>query len=478
MSAVTRRTAVSTLISAAGALWAQPAKRTNVLFIVADDLNTILSVYGNPLVRTPNLERLARRGVTFDRAYCQYPLCQPSRASFLSGMRPETTRVWTLETPTRQAVGDAVFLPELFRKNGYFTAHAGKVYHTGEQCEDPRSWDLEFREFGKTPPATEILKASHAQGPKGHSFEWDILKTQDAQMPDGIVARKTVEWLEKATRERSPFFIGTGFRRPHAPYAVPKKYFDLYPPDRMPLTKTTLDDFRRVLPAAVNHDPPDRPLTDTEVREQLSAWYASVSFVDAQLGLVLDALDRLRLWDDTAVVFFGDNGYLTGEHGGMWHKNSLFEPSARIPLLIAAPGARGAGRHSPRLAELVDLYPTLAGICGLTPPSNLEGTSLRPLLDSPELQWKKAAFTMQGRGKERTEAAKDIQFLGKSLRTERWRYTEWDNGKQGIELYDEQTDPQESVNLAGNPKHAGIETELKDLLHRGWRAALPQGQKP
>jgi iduronate 2-sulfatase len=447
--------------------------RTNVLFIVSDDLNNALSIYGDPVAKTPNLERLARRAVTFDRAYCQYPLCQPSRASFLSGLRPETTKVWTLQTPTRQAVGDHVFLPELFRKSGYRTAHAGKIFHTGDDCEDPRSWDEEVRDFGKTPPPGQILRAGKAKGPKGHTFEWDILKTDDAAMPDGVMARTAVEWLEKASRGTGPFFIAPGFRRPHAPYAAPKKYFDLYPLESIPLPQTTPEDFRRVLPAAVNHDPPDRPMTALEVREQLAAYYASISFVDAQLGLLLDAMDRLKLWDNTAVVFCGDNGYHLGEHGGMWHKNSLFEESARIPLLVAAPGIRGAGRHSPRLVELVDLYPTLAEICGLRPPGNLEGTSFRPLLDTPDRPWKKAVFTMQGRGKERTEAAKDIQFLGKSIRTEEWRYTEWDEGRQGLELYDKNSDPRENRNLAGDPKYAAVRARLRDLLHSGWRGALP-----
>jgi iduronate 2-sulfatase len=411
--------------------------------------------------------------VTFDRAYCQYPLCQPSRTSFLSGLRPETTKVWTLETPTRKFVGDHVFLPELFRKSGYWTAHAGKIFHTGEECEDPRSWDLEVREHGKNPPKDQILRAGKAQGPKGHTFEWDILKTEDAAMPDGEVARTAVEWLEKASKDTRPFFIGAGFRRPHAPYAAPKKYFDLYPPESLPLPQTKPEDFQRVLPAAVNHDPPDHPLTDLEVRQQLAAYYASVSFVDAQVGLLLDAMDRLQLWDSTVVVFCGDNGYLLGEHGGMWHKNSLFEEASRIPLLVAAPGTSGAGRHSPRLVELVDLYPTLAGICGLRPPANLEGCSFRRLLDNPDRAWKKAAFSTQGRGKERTEAAKDIQFLGKSVRTEEWRYTEWDDGKQGLELYDKKADPRENDNLAQNPRYAAVRAKLRDLLHSGWRGSLP-----
>jgi uncharacterized sulfatase len=188
-------------------------------------------------------------------------------------------------------------------------------------------------------------------------------------------------------------------------------------------------------------------------------------------------VDRLRLWDSTAVVFLGDNGYHLGEHGGLWHKNSLYEESARIPLIVAAPGHRAVGKRSPRLVELVDLYPTLAELCGLQTPASLEGTSFVPLLDDPKRRWKPGAFTMQGRGKERTEAAKEIEFVGKSLRTERWRYTEWDEGRQGAELYDERKDPRELKNLADDPRHGKKRAELRELLRGGWRAALPPGKR-
>jgi uncharacterized sulfatase len=478
LSAEISRRQLLFLAAGAGALFAASERKdTNVLFVVSDDLNNALGCYGHPMVRTPNMERLAKQGVLFERAYCQYSLCQPSRASFLSGLRPETTRVWTLETPTRQYVDDAIFLPELFRRNGYFAAHAGKVYHTGDTCEDPRSWDEELRESGKNPPKDEVIRSSHSNGPKGHTFEWDILKTGDSETPDGIAARKTVEWMEKAARERTPFFLGAGFRRPHAPYAAPKKYFDLYPPEEMPLPKSSPGDFRRVLPAALNHDPPDKPLSNDEIRQFLAAYFACATFVDAQLGVLLDAMDRLKLWDNTVVVFFGDNGYHLGEHGGLWHKNSLYEESARIPLIVAAPGRRGAGRRSSRLVELVDLYPTLGDLCGLKTPAALEGSSFVALLDHPDRPWKSGAFTMQGRGRERTEAAKDIEFIGKSVRTERWRYTEWDEGRQGVELYDHDSDPAELTNLANDPKFTKTRAELRELLQRGWRAALPATNK-
>jgi iduronate 2-sulfatase len=288
------------------------------------------------------------------------------------------------------------------------------------------------------------------------------------------VVQQTIEWLEARANDRKPFFIGNGFRRPHAPYAAPKKYYDLYRVEDIPLPNTSPKDFRKALPAAVNFDPPDKPLTDLEVRQQIRAYYACVSFVDAQLGLLLDAMDRLKLWNNTIVVLSVDHGYLLGEHGGMWHKMSLFEEATHIPMIVATPGMHNAGRHSKGFVESVDLYPTIVELCGLKGPGNLEGLSFAPLLAKPDRPWKQGAFSTQGRGQERGESANDIQFLGHSVRTERWRYTEWDGGKQGIELYDKVADPGEVNNLAGDPRAAREQAKLQSLLHSGWKAALPQ----
>lgn len=459
--------------SSAAAALPRPARRLNVLFIVADDLNNDLGCYGHAVVGSPNLDTLARRGVVFERAYCQFPLCQPSRVSFLSGRYPETTRVWSLDTPTRQYLGDTVLLPEHFRKHGYFTAHAGKIYHTGEHAEDPRSWDEEFREFGKSPPRDAILEGGTAAGPKGHTFEWAILRSNDEETPDGFVARKAVELMEKAVRMGKPFFVGAGFRRPHAPYAAPKKYFDLYDADRIPLPETPPEHLTKLLPAALNLDPPRRPLPAEEVRRFRLAYWACVSFMDAQVGVLLEGLTRLRLWESTVVVFVSDNGYHLGDHGGLWHKNTLFEESARVPLILYAPGVGGKGRRSPALVELVDLYPTLAELCGLPPPEGVEGVSLGPVLNDPGRRWKKGAFTVASRGKKREADPSPVEYLGRSVRTDRWRYTEWDEGRKGVELYDHESDPAELENLAGKPGFAAVEAELRGLLHAGWRAARP-----
>ena len=450
------------------------SERKNILFVAADDQNTALGCYGHPIVQTPNLDRFARRAMVFDRAYCQFPLCQPSRTSLLSGRRPETTRVLNLQTPTREFLGDAVFLPEHFRKAGYFTAHAGKIYHTGAHAEDPRSWDEEMRDSDKQSPANTIVKEGKVAGPRGHSFAWSSTNQSDEETPDGIFARTAAGYMERAVKERKPFFVATGFRRPHSPYSAPQKYFDLYDPARIPLPATPASHIQKMPPASYNYEPLATPLPDATVRDYLRAYYACVSFMDAQFGVLLSAMDRLNLWGNTIVVFFGDHGYHLGDHGGLWHKQSLYEASARVPLIVYAPQRRGMGQRSARLVELVDLYPTLTGLCGQPTPAGLEGTSFIPLLDTPQRAWKQAAFTMVGRAATPGPAPQQILFTGKTMRTERYRYTEWDEAKRGVELFDCQRDPEELDNLAGRPQYAALERQLKEQLHKGWRAALPK----
>ena len=434
----------------------------NIVFMIADDMNNALGCYGHP-VKTPNLDRLASRAVRFDRAYCQFPLCAPSRASFLSGRRPATTRVHSLAVPTREYMKDVVMLPEFFRNKGYYTAQCGKIYHTGREHEDPRSWDWALPEAGKSPPKSEIIEKHEAADPRNHSMEWDKLRTPDEMTPDGIVARTAVEQMGIAMRKNQPFFLGVGFRRPHSPYAVPKKYFDMYDPATIKLPDVGN---RSSFPPAAQYELENQPaLTEKEQQDYVAAYYACNSYVDAQAGVVLDAVDKLKLWDNTIVVFFGDHGYHIGEHG-MWHKMTLFEESARVPLLIHIPGSGGAGKASRALVELVDLYPTLVEACGFQPPGALEGVSLLPWLNTPSKPGKPAAYTMVGRNEDRNLSHKQPTFFGQSVRTERWRYTEWDGGRRGVELYDEQNDPKEMRNLAADPKFASVSSELKRLLHK------------
>ena len=459
----------------------QAAKKPNVLLITADDLNNRLGCYGDPLAKTPNLDRLAATGVRFDRAYCQFPLCNPSRASFLTGLRPDTTRVYENATQFRKNVPGVVSLPQAFRKNGYFVARVGKLYHYGvptqigtSGLDDPESWDHVVNPRGRDKDEESKI-FSLKPGQFGGTLSWLAAEGQDEEQTDGVGAAEAIKLLEQ--NKDKPFFLAVGFYRPHTPYVAPKKYFDLYPPDKIELAKP--DDKRPApRPAYASGHPEQDRMTDAQRREAIQAYLASVSFMDAQVGRVLDALDRLALADNTLVVFLSDHGYLLGEHG-LWQKMSLFEESARVPLIVRWPTARGNGGHSPRTVELVDVCPTVLELCGITPSGSPrpDGTTLRPLLDDPAARWDEAAYTQVTRGNPNAPPRADGQprnppFMGRSVRTERWRYTEWDDGKRGRELYDHDADPKETRNLADDPAHAKTVEELRELLRK------PLAQQP
>lgn len=444
-------------------------QRLNVLYIVSDDLNNNLGCYGHQVVLSPNIDRLAARAMRFDHAYCDYPVCNPSRVSFLSGLRTPTTQIVDLATPTRTYLKDAIFLPELFRKQGYRTIKVGKIFHTGDQHEDPRCWDIDIREtsHAKNPPKSQILRR---QGPSGI-----VLRADDEDTWDGFVARKASALMEEAAAGSEPFLVAAGFRMPHTPYIAPEKYYTLYQPDNLEPRPGPLDALARVPDQAFTYRlglnpkfPEERP------GDTLAAYYAAISYMDAQVGVLLDTLDRLKLWDRTIVVFHSDHGYHLGEHGGMWHKLSLFEECARIPLIVAAPSCDSGS--TTRLVEAVDIYPTLAELCQLPAPVNLEGTSFVPLLKDPDRDWKTAAFTVVSRPHEPGDAKfGDLSTLGRTVFDGRWRYTQWHD--QSVELYDHQSDPYEYNNLASDPKQTEQLAKMKQRLHDGWKAALPRPSK-
>ena len=439
-------------------------QRLNVLYIVSDDLNNDLGCYGDPVVKSPNLDRLAARGVRFDRAYCNYPVCNASRTSFLSGRRPDTTHVVDNVTPTRTFLKDAVFMPEYFRQQGYRTIKVGKIYHTGDAFEDPRSWDTDIRETkdAKQPPGEQILRR---QGPSGI-----VLHADDKDTWGGFVARKTTAFLEQCVKEGEPFFVAAGFRRPHTPYIAPEKYYALYEPDQLKPRYGPPEHLANIPDLALTYRLGEPKFPEKRPGDTIAAYYASVSFMDAQVGVLLDALDRLKLWDKTIVVFHSDHGYHLGEHGGLWHKMCLFEETTRVPLIVAAPGRKPG--VSARLVELVDLYPTLANLCGLKIPADLEGTSFAPLLDQPDRDWKRAVVTVVSRGRNIKATLKlDENSMGKTVFDGRWRYTEWPDGT--AELYDHSRDPFEYANLVKDSAHRSELETMKRLLRAGWRAAVP-----
>ncbi len=442
----------------------------NVLFIMVDDLNCRLGCYGDPIAHTPNIDRLAQRGVRFDRAYTQAPQCNPSRTSLLCGKYPSTTRIYENDTPSRAFLGPAaVFLPEFFQANGYFTGKVGKIPHGS--FDDEVRWD--FNEL--TPGDSEGLSGGEKpKKDKGKDKErermlpeavaWRALKENEKDTPDGYTARATAKLIDE--RAAKPFFIAAGFHKPHRPYEAPSKYFARYPADKMPLPQEPPDVRKGVPPIAFDTYDDDANMPDEYKRFGIAAYYACIEFIDAQVGILLDALERNKVSDRTIVVLLSDHGYLLGEHGGMWRKMSLFEEATRIPLIIVAPGKK-AGGTCERTVESVDLYPTLAQLCGLKYSPDLEGHSLIPLLDDPTAPWTYAAHTFTQHALTKRQAV-----VGESVRTERWRYTEWGtDGEQGTELYDHDNDPKEWHNLAQDAKYADVIAGLRKQL-------IPVAQPP
>lgn len=536
----------------AGATQATP----NVLFITVDDLRPELGCYEKPHVVSPHIDKLAARGVVFQRAYSQQAICNASRASFLTGLRPDSTGVYDLVTHFRKKVPDVVTLPQLFKNHGYHTQAIGKIYHPafsgfgiGSDLNDPVSWSepqwlggprYYFSPLGvklareafetamNSPRASELhwikeaLKAREAARSNpaavvvAREDEWTTVNVRalateapevsDDTLYDGQVAVRAIAALRQQKQRQDaapvggtpPLFLAVGFLKPHLPFIAPRKYWDLYDPDKLaiaanpgppydvpaPALDTGLDELRDTYPVDVRVPAPGEngaenampysllkgaPLTREQMIQLRRGYYACVSYVDAQVGRIVAELERLDLAKDTIIVLVGDHGFSLGEHG-LWGKLTNFEDSTRSPLIIAAPGRAAGGGRSPALVELVDVYPTLCDLAGLPKPDRLEGTSLVPLLADPGSEWKTAAFSQYPRK----------GLMGYSMRTDRYRYTVWQSTDDaqvnaGTELYDHTIDPAETMNLARLPQNAALVAALDAQLKRGWRWAVPSG---
>ena len=437
------------------------ADRPNVLLICADDLAPVLD---DPGVVTPHLDRLRARGVTFSRAYCQQPLCNPSRSSMLSGLRPDALGIHGNKTRVREAVPGVVTLPQLFRQNGYFSARVGKVYHYGnpgdigtDSLDDPESWDRVINPAGRDKAEEGLLVDYTPNRGAGSSLNFLEAGGTDLEQTDGLVALGAVALMTEAERTPDrPWFVAAGFFRPHCPYVAPREHFTHYP--QSGVTVPPFAGPPAGAPAvALSHVRPYPwfGVTRDQAAEAKRAYLASVTFLDANVGRLLDHLGAAGLWDDTIVVFWSDHGYHLGEKG-LWMKRSLYENSCKAPLVIAAPGL-SAGGTCDRIVEFVDLYPTLADLAGLTPPAGLAGETLRPQLADPAAPRDRPAFTQVRR---RTGPGR--WGTGCSVRTDRYRLTRWPGGTR--ELFDHAADPGETANLTGDPLHAAAERRLTDLL--------------
>ncbi|QDU61988.1 Choline-sulfatase [Planctomycetes bacterium Pan216] len=460
----------------------RPDPSPNVIFIVADDLNCSLGAYGDPVAVTPNLDRLASRGLVFQRAYCQQAVCNPSRSSFLTGLRPDTVGVDDLRKYFRATAKDGrqlVTLPEHFKNHGYFTQNIGKIFHNMGETQDRRSWSIDEVLYRGT-HASDTIFANEPRGGGKPPYKSPVTEAHavpDTAYRDGQIARLAASVILDQPVDR-PFFLAVGFWRPHLPFVAPKRYWDLYDPNLIPAPEPP--DAPTEVPEIALHTsreirnygtkPKDRVFTPEEIRRFRHGYYASISFLDAQVGRILHALDESPHADNTIVVFTSDHGFHIGEHR-LWGKTSNFELDARVPLIIAAPGhAATRGKTTDSLCELIDLYPTLAHLADIEEDlsDRLEGESLAPVLENAAAVVKGAAFTQHPQPYYGPRS--NWKAMGRSLRTDRWRYTRWtalDGGEVvARELYDHDSDPHETRNLASHASYRDLIEQLDRQLSR------------
>lgn len=457
---------------------AQQTTKLNVLYIMSDDLNSDMGSFDDSLVQTPNLDRLREHAVRFKNAYTQFPLSGPSRASILTGLYPEHTHVHDLNTFFRDSIPNVVTLPQLFKEKGYKTIRVGKIFHANVPYDigtsgqdDSASWNVTYNPIGRDRTEEEYITNYTPQFGLGRGMSFREIDATDDELTDGISANVGA-YLIKQNKDK-PFFLAIGFYRPHTPYVAPKKYFTFYPLDKISLPYVPEDDWKNKPIYAKFTDPLNWGLSETQLKEVKRAYYASISFMDAQIGKLLDALEKENLLDKTIILFQSDHGYNLGQHG-QWQKRSLFEHCANTPLIISVPGVTESKETTNNVVEFVDIYPTIAKAAGLSNLStNLDGKDLLPVLREPLKDTHEVAYTTVLRKQTATNTAPYMKMgesvWGRSIRDGRFRYTEWDEGRKGGELYDYQNDSHEFNNLYNNPKYKKVQAELRQKLHAKYK---------
>lgn len=443
------------LLCTQAAMAAPAAERPNVLFIAVDDLNDWIGCLGgHPDGSSPNIDALASRGCLFTRSYCSAPACNPSRVAIMTGLRPSTTGIYVNPQPWRPVLKDAVTLPQHFMKHGYHAAGCGKIFHGG--YDDDASWNQYLKKGGDPKPTQAVLNDPHS---RAGGIIWGVLDNDDSEMNDHKMVDFAVDFLKQD--HDKPFFLACGIYRPHMPWQVPRKYYELFPPGKVTLPAVLDSDLDDLPEAGVSMARPSGDhatiLKTDNWRYAVQAYLASIRFADEQVGRLIQGLDNSQYAENTIVVLWGDHGWHLGEKHH-WRKFSLWEEACRAPLMIIAPGVTSAGMSCARTVDFVDVYPTLSELCGLPVGDYLDGESLVPLLKDPNQEWNHPAITSHGR---RNDA----------VRTERWRLIRYRDG--GEELYDHDRDPMEWTNLAGNPEYADVRKELAQWLPQSHAPEAP-----
>lgn len=463
------------------------AEKMNVLFIAVDDLRPELGCFGNKEIHSPNIDALAARGILFERAYCQVAVCGASRASIMTGLRPQTTRCWDYKTPMRNKNPDALSMPQYFKEQGYKTLSIGKIYHASDD-DFPEGWsEKPLRGLGPSYASPDGIaaqkKASRIERETGVRSNGPASENggdvDDDAYGDGMVAKTAVGRLKTLAADKTPFFLAVGFAKPHLPFNAPGKYWELY--DRSKIEVPSRDEVIDGLSydgsswgELKNYSDIPRTtkwLDDAKTRELIHGYRASVSYMDAQVGRLMAALDETGLARSTVVVLWGDHGYYLGDFGD-WCKHTTYEVAAKVPLVIDAPSMKG-GQRTTALAELVDVFPTLCELSGLPVPEGLHGSSLKPVIENPANPWKEGVFSQYFKNKPKVG-----KVLGTSLRTDRYRYTEWrredqDGQLEDITLIDFQNDPNARRNVATHPEYKEVLRKLKILTAKSGTGIKP-----